>query len=100
MFVTPPLQNKLNSKSLCLSNSVLPLSPFLIILFGKANGDIPLRCLIRPANFLEKSVPQAVMRRVMRELNELEKSPPEGIRMQMNDEDMLDVTGIIAGPGQ
>ena len=40
------------------------------------------------------------MRRVMRELSELEKNPPEGIRMQMNDEDMLDVTGIIAGPGE
>ncbi|KAF9476628.1 hypothetical protein BDN70DRAFT_862986 [Pholiota conissans] len=44
------------------------------------------------------SVPPSVMRRVMRELNELEKNPPEGIRIQMNDEDMLDVTGIIAGP--
>jgi ubiquitin-protein ligase len=49
---------------------------------------------------LFQSVPPAVMRRVMRELNELEKNPPEGIRIQMNDEDMLDVTGIIAGPGE
>ena len=35
----------------------------------------------------------------MRELNELEKNPPEGIRVQTSDEDMLDVTGIIEGPG-
>ena len=39
------------------------------------------------------------MRRVMRELSELEKNPPEGIRVQTSDEDMLDVTGIIEGPG-
>ncbi|KAF8637095.1 hypothetical protein AX17_003000 [Amanita inopinata Kibby_2008] len=38
------------------------------------------------------------MRRVMRELAELKKSPPEGIRVQTNEEDMLDVTGIIQGP--
>ncbi|KAF8958585.1 ubiquitin-conjugating enzyme/RWD-like protein [Flammula alnicola] len=44
------------------------------------------------------TVSPAVLRRVMRELSELEKNPPEGIRIQMNDEDMLDVTGIIAGP--
>jgi ubiquitin-conjugating enzyme E2 S len=35
----------------------------------------------------------------MRELSELENNPPEGIRVQTNDEDMLDVTGIIEGPG-
>jgi ubiquitin-protein ligase len=40
------------------------------------------------------------MRRVMRELSELKKSPPEGIRIQTSDEDMLDVTGIIEGPGE
>jgi ubiquitin-protein ligase len=39
------------------------------------------------------------MRRVMRELNDLKKSPPEGIRVQTSEEDMLDVTGIIEGPG-
>ena len=39
------------------------------------------------------------MRRVMRELSELEKNPPEGIRVQTSEEDMLDVTGIIEGPG-
>lgn len=39
------------------------------------------------------------MRRVMRELSDLEKNPPEGIRVQTSDEDMLDVTGIIEGPG-
>jgi ubiquitin-protein ligase len=40
------------------------------------------------------------MRRVMRELNDLKKSPPEGIRVQTSEEDMLDVTGIIEGPGK
>jgi ubiquitin-conjugating enzyme E2 S len=39
------------------------------------------------------------MRRVMRELSDLEKNPLEGIRVQTSDEDMLDVTGIIEGPG-
>ena len=36
----------------------------------------------------------------MRELKDLEKNPPEGIRIQTNDEDMLDVTGIVEGPGE
>ena len=39
------------------------------------------------------------MRRLMREISELQNSPPEGIRIQTSDEDMLDVTGIIEGPG-
>jgi hypothetical protein len=46
-----------------------------------------------------QSVSPAVLRRVMRELSELENNPPEGIRIQTSDEDMLDVTGIIEGPG-
>ena len=36
----------------------------------------------------------------MRELSELKKNPPEGIRIQTSEEDMLDVTGIIQGPGE
>ena len=36
----------------------------------------------------------------MRELMELDRNPPEGIRVQTNDEDLLDVTGIIEGPGE
>lgn len=39
------------------------------------------------------------MRRLMRELTQLKSEPPEGIRVSSPDEDMLDVTGIIAGPG-
>ena len=39
------------------------------------------------------------MRRIMRELNELQTSPPEGIRVVNNEDNMLDVTGIIKGPG-
>ncbi|VDB88477.1 unnamed protein product [Peniophora sp. CBMAI 1063] len=44
------------------------------------------------------SVTPAVMRRLMRELTELRTNPPEGIRVVTNEENMLDVTGIIAGP--
>ncbi|KAH9476784.1 Ubiquitin-conjugating enzyme E2 S [Psilocybe cubensis] len=47
---------------------------------------------------MSQSISPAVVRRVMRELSELENSPPEGIRIQENEEDMLDVTGIIEGP--
>ncbi|KAH9943648.1 ubiquitin-conjugating enzyme/RWD-like protein [Amylocystis lapponica] len=44
------------------------------------------------------SVPPAVLRRLMRELSELQISPPEGIRVVTSEDNMLDVTGIIAGP--
>jgi len=40
------------------------------------------------------------MRRLMRELKELRTSPPEGIRIQLNEESVLDVVGIIEGPGE
>jgi ubiquitin-protein ligase len=40
------------------------------------------------------------MRRLMRELKELRTSPPEGIRIQLNEESVLDVFGIIEGPGE
>ncbi|KAG6844311.1 hypothetical protein H0H87_007881 [Tephrocybe sp. NHM501043] len=46
-----------------------------------------------------QSLPPTALRRVMRELSELKSSPPEGIRIQTSEEDMLDVTGIIQGPG-
>ena len=39
------------------------------------------------------------MRRLMRELSELETNPPEGIRVSTSEDNMLDVTGIIRGPG-
>ncbi|OBZ74806.1 Ubiquitin-conjugating enzyme E2 S [Grifola frondosa] len=44
------------------------------------------------------SVPPAVLRRLMRELHELRTNPPEGIRVVTNEDNMLDVTGIIEGP--
>jgi len=44
------------------------------------------------------SVTPAVMRRLMRELTELKTNPPEGIRAVTDDDNMLDVTGIIQGP--
>ena len=46
-----------------------------------------------------QSVTPAVMRRIMRELGELQTNPPEGIRVVSNEDNMLDVTGIIKGPG-
>lgn len=39
------------------------------------------------------------MRRLMRELAELQNNPPEGIRVVTSEDNMLDVTGIIEGPG-
>ncbi|KAN0105138.1 Ubiquitin-conjugating enzyme/RWD-like protein [Russula decolorans] len=38
------------------------------------------------------------MRRLMRELKELRTSPPEGIRVQLSEENVLDLVGIIEGP--
>jgi len=40
------------------------------------------------------------MRRLMRELKELKTNPPEGIRVQVSEESLLDVVGIIEGPGE
>ena len=36
----------------------------------------------------------------MRELNELRTNPPDGIRVVVNEDNMLDVTGIVEGPGK
>ncbi|KAJ7657788.1 ubiquitin-conjugating enzyme/RWD-like protein [Mycena polygramma] len=44
------------------------------------------------------SLPPTVMRRLMREITQLKNSPPEGIRVQTSEDNMLDLTGIIAGP--
>lgn len=40
------------------------------------------------------------MRRLMREVATLRTSPPEGLRIVTSEEDMLDLVGIIAGPGE
>ena len=40
------------------------------------------------------------MRRLMRELMQLRNKPPEGIRVVSPEENMLDITGIIEGPGE
>ncbi|KIY44868.1 ubiquitin-conjugating enzyme E2s, partial [Fistulina hepatica ATCC 64428] len=40
----------------------------------------------------------AVTRRLMREISELKTNPPEGIRLQTNEDNMFDLTGIIQGP--
>jgi ubiquitin-conjugating enzyme E2 S len=44
-------------------------------------------------------MPLPAMRRLMRELKELRTSPPEGIRVQLSEESVLDLVGIIEGPG-
>lgn len=40
------------------------------------------------------------MRRLMREITELKNNPPEGIRVVTSEENMLDLTGIVEGPGE
>ncbi|KAH9988717.1 ubiquitin-conjugating enzyme/RWD-like protein [Russula vinacea] len=44
------------------------------------------------------SIPLPAMRRLMRELKELRMNPPEGIRVQLSEESLLDLVGIIEGP--
>lgn len=39
------------------------------------------------------------MRRLMKEIVELQNNPPEGVRVVTSEDNMLDVTGIIEGPG-
>lgn len=63
----------------------------------KISNQIP-RCADIPLVW-QKSVTPAVFRRLMKELNELRTNPPEGIRVVTNEDNMLDVTGIIEGPG-
>ncbi|KAG1733742.1 ubiquitin-conjugating enzyme/RWD-like protein [Suillus lakei] len=46
------------------------------------------------------SLTPATMRRLMREITELKNTPPEGIRVVTNEENMLDLTGIVEGPEQ
>jgi ubiquitin-conjugating enzyme E2 S len=36
----------------------------------------------------------------MREIVELKNTPPEGIRVVTSEENMLDLTGIVEGPGE
>src|ERR1700761_3801840 len=45
------------------------------------------------------STPQAT-RRLIKEITRLKSEPPEGIRVSTSEESLLDVTGIIAGPGE
>lgn len=39
------------------------------------------------------------LRKIMRELGQLRSDPLEDIRVQMDEDDILQFTGIIAGPG-
>lgn len=47
----------------------------------------------------QQSVNPTAFRRLVREIRQLQTEPPEGIRISTDDEDILDVTGIIQGPG-
>ena len=47
-----------------------------------------------------QSVSSAVLRRLMRELNELRTNTPDGIRVVVNEDNMLEVTGIVEGHGE
>jgi ubiquitin-conjugating enzyme E2 S len=49
--------------------------------------------------FFAQSVSPTAMRRLMREINELKNNPPEGIRIVTSEDNMLDLTGLIEGPG-
>jgi len=42
----------------------------------------------------------ATVRKIIKELGQLRADPPEGIRVQVDEEDVLQFVGIIAGPGK
>ncbi len=41
----------------------------------------------------------ATTRRLLKEIHRLKTEPPEGIRISTDEDNLLNVTGIIAGPG-
>ena len=46
-----------------------------------------------------QNVNPTAFRRLVREIKQLQTEPPEGIRITTDEENILDVTGIIQGPG-
>jgi hypothetical protein len=42
----------------------------------------------------------ATVRKIIKELAQLKSDPPEDIRVQLDEEDVLQFVGIIAGPGE
>lgn len=42
----------------------------------------------------------ATVRKIIKELTQLRNNPPEDIRVQVDEEDVLQFVGIIAGPGE
>jgi ubiquitin-protein ligase len=42
----------------------------------------------------------STVRKIIKELGQLRSDPPEDIRVQVDEEDILQFVGIIAGPGQ
>ncbi|KAG6334395.1 hypothetical protein ID866_4697 [Astraeus odoratus] len=82
---------------------LIPPTPTPLLVFHDTTPVLTVRSPVaseRPSRIplAEMSVAPATMRRLMRELAELKNNPPEGIRVATNEEDMLDVTGIIEGP--
>ncbi len=76
----------------------LPISFYHIITVSESFAVSD--CFLLNSIVLWKSIPYVAMRRrLMRELKELRTSPPEGIRVQLSEESVLDVVGIVEGPG-
>jgi len=42
----------------------------------------------------------ATVRKIIKELTQLKSDPPEDIRVQLDEEDVLQFVAIIAGPGE
>lgn len=62
----------------------------------------PVGSVMHSANSVAfpQSLAPGSMRRLMREVATLRTSPPDGVRIVTSEEDMLDIVGIIAGPGE
>ena len=48
---------------------------------------------------LAQSLSMASIKRVITEVQDLVTSPPEDIRVQLNEDDITDITAFIRGPG-
>jgi hypothetical protein len=80
-------------------SSLRPLNFHRLPISSLHHGSYSISLNIGAAFDLHQSIPYAAMRRLLRELKELRTSPPEGIRVQLSEESVLDVVGIIEGPG-
>jgi hypothetical protein len=87
-----------NLNHFCFS-SLRPLKFHRLPISSLNHGNYFISLVIGAGFDLHQSIPYAAMRRLLRELKELRTSPPEGIRVQLSEESVLDVVGIIEGPG-